>query len=283
MLALIISLIMIPCASAASSTATVTTDSARVYQSPTTDSASVSAKKGAMVTVTDYSNGWAAISYKGHKGYMPANTLKLKARVAAYTYKSTPVYKGAAYSSGKIKTLSAGTKLYVVGTSGDFAKIQNKSGSVTGYVASDHLASKAQMEAAYEAYLASGSGSTSTKKDKAVALAISFVGRPYGNHEPSSFNCSSLVKYCFEKYGYSIRGTAAKIATDSSLTKVSSYSSCKRGDILCFDTNGDRTCDHVGIYIGDGYFVEASQNAGKVQINSMSSWYRSHLMWARRV
>ena len=90
------------------------------------------------------------------------------------------------------------------------------------------------------------------------------------------------MEYCLEKAGFSVKGTAAAQAADSSLAKISSTSSLKKGDILCFDTDEDGTCDHTALYLGSGSFIEASQNAGKVQTNSLSSWYKSHLLWARR-
>lgn len=260
--------------------ATINTAGAKVYRSPTTSSTSLTAAKGLTVTVSGYSGGWAHIAYKGKSGYIRISNLSLKNRITAYTYKETEVHRNASSSSETIRILSAGTKVYITGVSGDYARITNKSGSVTGYVESDELASRAQMKAAYAA---SQGSSSASKVNKATALAVSFVGRPYGTHEPSSFNCSSLVNYCFEKYGYKMKGSAADIAKDGSYKKITGYSSCKRGDILCFDSDNDGVCDHVSIYIGDGYFVEASQNAGKVQINSVSSWYKSHFMWARRV
>ena len=120
--------------------------------------------------------------------------------------------------------------------------------------------------------------------DRAISVAKSLLGRPYAasDNPPSSFNCSSFVKYCLEKAGYSVRGTAAAQAADSSFAKISSISDLKKGDVLCFDTDEDGACDHTAIYLGSGSFVEASQNAGKVQTNSMSSWYKSHFLWARR-
>ena len=96
----------------------------------------------------------------------------------------------------------------------------------------------------------STTSSSTSKIDKVIALARSYIGRPYGYNEPSSFNCSSLVEYCMEKYGYSMAGTAAAQAAMSN--KVYGLSNVKKGDVLCFDTNCDGACDHTAISLSGG-------------------------------
>ena len=303
-----------PAALAASFKAKINSSSAKVYSTPSTSSKySVPAVKNVTVTVTGYSDGWARINYKGNTGYMQVKYLNLTNRVKAYAAKSTSVYKTAS-SSSRLGTLSLGSAVYVVGVSGDYCRIQNRSGSMTGYVKADNLATKAEMEAAYDAWRraqsasgsassgSSSSGSASSgssssgnsssgsassessgsKIDKVIALATSLCGRPYAldDNPPASFNCSSFVEYCMEKYGYSMQGTAASQAGDSRYQKVTS--GYQKGDVLCFDTDDDGVCDHTAIYMGSNRFVEASQNAGKVQTNSLTDWYKAHLLWARR-
>lgn len=297
-----------PTALAASMKAKINSSSARVYNVPSTSSKiSVRAVKDVSVTVTGYSNGWARINYKGNTGYIQVKYLNLTNRIKAYAAKSTPVYKSDSSSSSRLGTLSRGSSVYVVGISGDYCRIQNRAGSVTGYVKADYLATKSEMEAAYDAWKqaqsSSGSGSSSggssssgssssggssssdssaSKIDKVIALASSLIGRPYAldDNPPSSFNCSSFVEYCMEKYGYSMQGTAASQAGDSRYDKITS--GYQKGDVLCFDTDDDGVCDHTAIYMGGSKFIEASQNAGKVQTNSLTDWYKAHLLWARR-
>ena len=267
----------------------------KAYSVPSTSGKSVRAPKGLTVTVTSTSGNWAKISYKGHTAYIPISKLNLVNRVTAYTAKSTPVYRSASSSSSQMGTLSIGTAVYVVGKSGSYYRVQNSSGSVTGYVSTSNLTSKAKITAAYNAYKKSKSSSSSKSSSKnsssssgsstssrLVSLLKSLCGRPYGSNAPSSFSCSTLVKYALGQFGISVKGTAAQQATDSRHAKISSVSSLKVGDILCFDENNDGTCDHTAIYIGNSKFVEASRNAGKVQVNTLDSWYKSHFMWARR-
>ena len=272
-----------PAALATSYSAKINSSACKVYKSASTSSKVLcSDVKDLSVSITGYSGDWAKIEYKGYIGYVKCEYLTLRNRLTAYTAKSTPVYKRASSSSSKLGTLGTGSTVYVVGMDDGYYRIQNRSGSVTGYVKSGYLtATKPKTSSGSPS---SGSTVSVTGVDKAISVAKSLLGRPYATSDnpPSSFNCSSFVEYCLEKAGFSVKGTAAAQAADSSLAKISSTSSLKKGDILCFDTDEDGTCDHTALYLGGGSFVEASQNAGKVQTNSLSSWYKSHFLWARR-
>ena len=271
-----------PAALATSYSAKINSSACKVYKSASTSSKVLcSDVKDLSVSITGYSGDWAKIEYKGYIGYVKCEYLTLRNRLTAYTAKSTPVYKRASSSSSKLGTLGTGSTVYVVGMDDGYYRIQNRSGSVTGYVKSGCLTATKPKTSSSSS---SGSSSSATGVDKAISVAKSLLGKPYAisDNPPSSFNCSSFVEYCLEKAGFSVKGSAASQAADSSFAKISGTSSLTKGDILCFDTDGDGTCDHTALYLGGGSFVEASQNAGKVQTNSLSSWYKSHLLWARR-
>lgn len=277
--------------------ARINSSSAKVYSTPSTGGKGVSGGKGITVTVEKYSGAWAQIRYKGYTGYTQVKNLNLVKRIKAYTGKSTPVYKQE--GSSRMGTLPIGTGVYVVGKSGGYYRIQNASASVTGYVSARNLTTYAKLSKAYEAYKAakenSGSGSSASgggsasggssssmsRIDKVLRLAQSLIGRKYAIYDnpPASFNCSSFVQYCMGKYGYSFEGTAAEQAAMGN--KVS-RDDIKKGDVLCFDTAGDGKCDHTAIYMGSNKFIEASQGAGQVQINTLDDWYRGRLMHAIR-
>ena len=282
-LAVVLLVACAPAALAASYSAKINYSACKVYKSASTSSKVLcSDVKDLSVSITGYSGDWAKIEYKGYTGYVKCEYLTLRSRLTAYTAKSTPVYKRASSSSSKLGTLGTGSTVYVVGMDDGYYRIQNRSGSVTGYVKSGYLtATKPKTSSGSPS---SGSTVSVTGVDKAISVAKSLLGRPYAvsDNPPSSFNCSSFVEYCLEKAGFSVKGTAAAQAADSSLAKITGTSSLKKGDILCFDTDGDGTCDHTAHYLGSGSFIEASQNAGKVQTNSLSSWYKSHFLWARR-
>ena len=105
----------------------------KVYASPSTSSKSVSLKKGLKLTMTAVSGNWAQVKHDGVTGYCKLSCLNTTSRYPGYISKKTYIYKSASTDSSK-KSLSVNTKVYVIGKSGNFYRVQNSDGSVTGYV-----------------------------------------------------------------------------------------------------------------------------------------------------
>ena len=127
-------------AALAESTAKVVTDSARVYQAASKSSRSVKLRKGTKVTVKSVTGDWAKVKSSGNTGYVPVECLNSTRRYKAYISKKTYVYKKASSSSAKT-AVSVNTVVYVVGKSGSFYRVENSSGSATGYIPTGHLSS----------------------------------------------------------------------------------------------------------------------------------------------
>lgn len=300
--------------------ARINSSSARVYNVPSTASkVYVTGGKGLVVTVTACSGAWAQVNYKGNTGYILTQFLNLANPVTAYVGKAAPVYAQASTASAKMGTLSIGTAVCVVGKSGSFFRVQNGSGAM-GYIPAGYLTSKANLTAAYQTYAAyktyqaaqtaaayqaaqkaaqlaaaqkaaqlaaaqqaaAQQAAKLTPIDRVLLLAMSLLGKPYSlysDNPPSSFNCSSFVEYCMEAYGFSMKSSAADQAAMGNRV---SKNSIRKGDVLCFDTDGNGSCDHTAIYMGSNKFIEASQSAGKVQVNTLDDWYQGRLLWAIR-
>ncbi len=128
----------------------------------------------------------------------------------------------------------------------------------------------------------SGSGSTqytgptSTQAEKAVSFAYAQIGKPYvwGATGPDSFDCSGLTQASWAYAGVSI----PRVSYDqmSSLPSVST-SALEPGDILGFAGNS-----HVGIYVGNGYLIDAPQTGMDVEKVALAGWYQSELDGAVR-
>lgn len=306
-LTLIMALLMLcPAASAASFKAKINSSSARVYKSLSTNSASVKGLKNLTVTVTSYKNGWAKVKYKGNTGYIQVKHLNLTNRIKAYTAKASNVYRYA--GSSKMGTLKKGATVYVVGVNGNYCRIQNASRSMTGYIRTGDLTTRKPATSAKNPSGSSGkissvpsglasttgsissSSSTAKRLEYAIYLAQKQIGKPYRSkaNPPSSFNCSMLMYYCYEKAGFDMEDNAHEQGYDDDYRRVS-YSDLRRGDMVCFDTNtgDDDLCDHTGIYLGKGYFIHASSSAGKVIITNMEtdshSYYKKAFSWGKRI
>ncbi len=120
---------------------------------------------------------------------------------------------------------------------------------------------------------------------KIVEAAKKYLGVRYvwGGTSPKGFDCSGLVQYVYAKFGVNLNRVAADQATQGTKVKMANL---KPGDLVFFDTNGGHSyINHVGIYIGDGNFIEAASGSRyRVIITDMSSgFYARNFMTARRI
>ncbi|MGB6006989.1 C40 family peptidase [Castellaniella sp.] len=108
-----------------------------------------------------------------------------------------------------------------------------------------------------------------------TALSLLDTQYRYGSARPArGFDCSGLVKYVFATATH----TALPHNTDqiAQLSRPVSHSRLQPGDLVFFDTLGQPN-SHMGIYLGDGRFINAPSSGGQVRIDSLDSpYYRKH-------
>jgi cell wall-associated NlpC family hydrolase len=110
-----------------------------------------------------------------------------------------------------------------------------------------------------------------------VGIAMQYLGTPYvyGGSSPGGFDCSGFVMYVFAQVGVSLPHNAA--AQYGYGTPVS-RSDLQPGDLVFFNGLG-----HDGIYIGGGQFIHSPHTGDVVKISSMTGWYSSTFVGARRI
>lgn len=127
---------------------------------------------------------------------------------------------------------------------------------------------------------APASGSSATGQQVA-GYACQFVGSRYiwGGATPDGFDCSGLVYYVYKQFGYTLNRVAADQASNGRHVEPSEI---QPGDLLCF-YSGSSYIGHVGIYIGNGQFVHASNSTTGVIISDLAGYYVSRGYEARRI
>ena len=112
----------------------------------------------------------------------------------------------------------------------------------------------------------------SVRNDLAV-FALSLLDTPYrrgGRGPATGFDCSGLVAHVYrEGGGIAIKGTSAELGRQS---RPIERSALQPGDLVFFNTLGARH-SHVGVYVGDGRFVHASNPRTGVRIDHLSNRY----------
>ncbi|HEX6679234.1 MAG TPA: NlpC/P60 family protein [Gaiellaceae bacterium] len=110
-----------------------------------------------------------------------------------------------------------------------------------------------------------------------VAIAEHYLGVPYrwGGASPSGFDCSGLVMYVYAQVGVSLPHSSY---SQYGMGSPVSRGDLQPGDLVFFDGLG-----HVGIYVGGNSFIHAPHTGDVVKISSISGWYASTYVGARRI
>lgn len=115
----------------------------------------------------------------------------------------------------------------------------------------------------------------------ALRVAETRIGSPYryGGSGPDTFDCSGLVSYAYSSVGIRLPRTAAQ---QYAAVRPVPRQDLEPGDLVFFRVDGAGV-GHVGIYAGDGRFVDAPQTGGRVRLASLDDpWYRERYVGAGR-
>lgn len=107
--------------------------------------------------------------------------------------------------------------------------------------------------------------------------ALALIGVPYrfGSDDPArGLDCSGLVRHVFR--------AVAALDLPRRAEEISRFGhsvareELRPGDLVFFDTRG-RPYSHVAVYVGDGRFVHAPAQRGRVRVDAIDERY-----WQRR-
>lgn len=114
-----------------------------------------------------------------------------------------------------------------------------------------------------------------------LSESMQYIGVPYvfGGTTPNGFDCSGYVQYVFAHAGVSLPRTA-DVQFEYGTPVMSGE--LMPGDLVFFSTYAPGA-SHVGIYLGDRQFINASSSRGVSVASLDSSYWGSCYIGARRV
>lgn len=135
-----------------------------------------------------------------------------------------------------------------------------------GYVSTDYVEISEELDKAMTLKELKYGEGMSDLRVSLVNYGMQFIGNPYvwgGTSLTKGCDCSGYVQSIFRKYGYSLPRTSreqAKVGTKISLAEA------KPGDLVFYGKGG--TVNHVGIYIGNGQIVNASNRRTGIKVSN---------------
>lgn len=102
-----------------------------------------------------------------------------------------------------------------------------------------------------------------------VEYAMQFLGNSYihgGKSLTDGTDCSGFTCFIYADFGYSISRTPS--GQLSTAGRSIEYSEIQPGDIICYTSNGGKSCTHVGLYIGGGEIIHAANSRKGVIVSN---------------
>ncbi|WP_395489401.1 C40 family peptidase [Cedecea davisae] len=113
------------------------------------------------------------------------------------------------------------------------------------------------------------------------------LGKPYvwgGQTPDQGFDCSGLIYYAYNQLlSRKLPRTANGMFQDSKLKRVNQQQ-LQRGDLVFFSIKSQDKADHVGVYLGDGQFIEAPRTGLNIRISQLTdNYWQDHYLGAKRI
>ncbi|QKW08488.1 C40 family peptidase [Streptomyces sp. NA04227] len=155
----------------------------------------------------------------------------------------------------------------------DQAEAERKAEAAKKKAAEEKAAREAAAERASRSSARTPLAPVTSPGTGSVATVISFLksqlGKPYvmGATGPSAWDCSSLVQAAFRQVGVDLPRVSQDQSTVGTQIPVSS---AQVGDILYW--GGAGSAHHVGVYLGNGQYLDAANPSKGVVIQDLSGY-----------
>lgn len=113
------------------------------------------------------------------------------------------------------------------------------------------------------------------------------LGKPYvwgGTSPAEGFDCSGLVFYAYNKLLAAKLPRTANEMYHYRRATIVSHRDLRRGDLLFFHIHSQDIADHMGVYLGNGQFIESPRTGETIRVSQLSEpFWQDHFLGARRI
>lgn len=261
---------------------------------------------GGLVNIVEKGDTWSHITSGNVDGYIRNDLLAFGsdaanyasanlAKVAVVNTAALKLRSEASTDSESITLLAQGESYPIVETGDAWTKIQLD--TVTGYVKNEYITISYNMSTAKaESAPAQTTDTTTTTEaptteaptteaptteapvtdvpvselgQQIANFACQFVGNPYvwgGTSLTNGADCSGFVQSVYKNFGYSLPRTCTPQSNAGTAVSIAALAP---GDLVFYD-HGTGSCEHVGIYIGNGQIVHASSSRTGIKISNVN-------------
>ncbi|MBJ3814009.1 NlpC/P60 family protein [Shimwellia pseudoproteus] len=130
-------------------------------------------------------------------------------------------------------------------------------------------------------------GRVLSAQQTAMNKLMNQLGKPYrwgGATPKTGFDCSGLIYYAYKDLvNFRLPRTANEMYHLRDAAPINK-GELVSGDLVFFRTHSHRAADHVGVYVGNGKFIQSPRTGRDIVITSLSDdYWQRHYVGARRV
>jgi uncharacterized protein YgiM (DUF1202 family) len=174
-----------------------------------------------------------------------------------------------------------GTEIVITDRQGEWYKVTLGNGT-TGWVNSALIETRAERAASAEG-ASSSSDSGPPRGREVVREAMKHLGKSYvrGASGSDAFDCSGFTSYVYRRFGVELaRTTTGQYLQGHPVSR----DDLQPGDVVVFRNTYRAGISHVGLYVGQGRFIHASNSRSGVKISDLdSSYYAQRYAGSRRM
>lgn len=101
-----------------------------------------------------------------------------------------------------------------------------------------------------------------------------------GQNAPYETDCSGWTQHVYKKFGVDL----PRVSRDQAKTgQPVTFQQLQLGDLMFFSTRADKTITHVGIYMGNDYWISnLNENTDVEILSTWGTWAQKYFLWGAR-